>query len=302
MAAGFANVAIIGLGLIGGSIAAALQKQGVVVSAYDANADSLQQGITKGIINVAAPSISALAVGADLIIVAVPVLAVADVMAELVPYFDNPKVVITDVGSVKCSIVEVVQQIVSQQIVEPQPSTFPVNFVPGHPIAGSEKHGVSASNPNLFDKHKVILTPLESTNEVAVERLISFWQNLGADVTRMDVHHHDEILAQTSHLPHLLAYALIDTLSLQGDSLEIFDFAAGGLRDFSRIAASDPTMWRDIFKSNRKPLVEILERYMSDLSNLKSMIEEDNLEDLFELLERAKAARDHFTKVLESRQ
>ena len=175
---------------------------------------------------------------------------------------------------------------------------LPDNFVPGHPIAGSEKHGVAASDPQLFRNHKVILTPVDNTDCLAVDKVSRLWQQMGANVSKLSILHHDQILAQTSHLPHLLAYGLIDTLSQQGDSLEIFDYAAGGLRDFSRIAASDPTMWRDIFHSNKQPLLAVLDRYLDKLAELKLLIEADKTDDLFTLLERAKFARDHFGQLL----
>jgi 3-phosphoshikimate 1-carboxyvinyltransferase len=169
--------------------------------------------------------------------------------------------------------------------------SVPGNFVPGHPIAGSEKHGGTAANPDLFRPHRVLLTPLDDTNENAIELVSELWTSLGAEVSRLTVAHHDSILAQTSHLPHLLAYALIDTLSAQGDSLEIFDYAAGGLRDFSRIAASDPTMWRDIFMSNREPLLAILDQYSHELAELRQVIDSGDSTELFERLRRSKTAR-----------
>jgi 3-phosphoshikimate 1-carboxyvinyltransferase len=162
-------------------------------------------------------------------------------------------------------------------------------------------NGIAAADADLFRQHQVILTPLENTFEDSTSRVVQMWQSFGADVSSMQVDHHDIVLAQTSHLPHLLAYALIDTLSSQGDSLEIFDYAAGGLRDFSRIASSDPTMWRDILTSNSGPLLTILDRYMAELAEVREIIEQDRTGDLFDLLQRAKQARDHFSSILEKR-
>ena len=288
----FSRVTIIGLGLIGGSIAAALRQQGCQVTAFDADISTVESGLSQGIIDRKASSIEAAILAAELIVVAVPVLAMTAVFQSLVNCFDRPDVIVTDVGSVKSEVLAALTRVVGK---------VPANFVPGHPIAGSEKHGVTASDAQLFEKHKVILTPLEHTLQRATEKVASMWESFGAEVSQMKVNHHDLVLAQTSHLPHLLAFALIDTLSSQGDSLEIFDYAAGGLRDFSRIAASDPTMWRDIFKANSEPLLEILDRYMSELSQLRTLIEQDKMDELFTLLKRAKLARDHFSRILAKR-
>ena len=288
----FNRAAIIGLGLMGGSIAAGLKRQGIHISAYDAQMSHVESGLALGIIDQAAQDVTSAVKEADLIVIAVPVLAMVEVFKSIKSCFNQSGIVITDVGSVKTEVLVALESVADIP---------PRNFVPGHPIAGSEKHGVTASNPDLFEKHKVILTPTDDTDPVAIRQIEALWQSLGADVTQMSVSHHDLVLAQTSHLPHLLAFALIDTLSLQGDSLEIFDFAAGGLRDFSRIAASDPTMWRDIFKSNSKPLLEILDRYMGELAELRGLIEADKMTEVFTLLERAKTARDHFSQLLNER-
>lgn len=300
------KVAIIGLGLIGGSIALGLRSLGCEVHGYDADNKSLEAGLANGVIDEAADSISSLVASlnkgnalanselenSDLLIVAVPVLAMESVFKDISILFNAPNVVITDVGSVKAEGVKALESLVGD---------VPTNFILGHPIAGSEKHGVSASNAALFQHHQVILTPVKNTSIDCITYVKNMWQALGARVTEMGVSHHDHILAQTSHLPHLLAYALIDTLSQQGDSLEVFDYAAGGLRDFSRIAASDPTMWRDIFESNQGPLLDILDRYLDELTKLRGLIESGQSEEVFVLLERAKKARDHFSVLLEKR-
>ena len=286
----FSRVAIIGLGLIGGSIAKALRAGGVYISAYDPDPKTLSEGLKLGVIDRQAASILDVVTDAELVILAMPVAGMQAVFNALK---DLPEtVVITDVGRVK------------QPIIDAAIAAFgsvPGQYVPAHPIAGSEKHGVGNANPDLFKQHKVILTPLPETDETAVEKVKLIWQGLGAEVTLMSVAHHDAVLAQTSHLPHLLAYALIDTLSLQGNSLDIFDYAAGGLRDFSRIAASDPTMWRDIFQTNRAPLLEILDQYLTNLDEMRTLIQEDRMDELFTVLERSKAARDHFSEVLKNR-
>lgn len=285
------RVAIIGLGLIGGSVARGLRDQGVEVVAFDQDPGSLEQGVALGVIDEAAPSIAKAVEKADLVLVAVPVLAMIGVLEEIKAA--GTAAVLTDVGSVKQPVLDAFAAVYG---------SIPDHFVPGHPIAGSEKHGVSAANPDLFRQHRVLLTPSDTTAEPAVTLVKDLWTSLGAKVSLMSVTHHDSVLAQTSHLPHLLAYALIDTLSSQGDSLEIFDYAAGGLRDFSRIAASDPTMWRDIFMSNRVPLLAILDQYSHELGELREVIASGDEAELFARLSRSKTARDHFSQILAQRQ
>ena len=178
---------------------------------------------------------------------------------------------------------------------------MPGNFVPGHPIAGSEKHGVTAANPDLFEQHRVLLTPLAETEPAAVQTVRLLWQALGAEVTEMSPQHHDAVLAQTSHLPHLAAYALVDVLCQGGDSLEVFQYAAGGFRDFSRIAASDPTMWRDVFLTNQEPVLATLDQYIAELGALRDLVAAGDGDQLKAIFERAKAARDHFADLDEAR-
>jgi prephenate dehydrogenase len=282
----FGQVSVIGLGLIGGSIAAGIKQQGLAssVCAWDANAASLALGHDLGIIDTIAEDIHHATAQADLIILAVPVQSMEQVLGAI----ELKDQIITDVGSVKGIAVEAARRVFGE---------LPENFIPGHPIAGSEKHGVVAADPNLFRQHKVILTPEEASNKNAIARVEKLWEALGADVVTMSVSHHDDVLAQTSHLPHLLAYALVDTLSAGGDSLEVFQYAAGGFRDFSRIAASDPTMWSDVFQANKEPLVQALDQYLLKLETLKQLIESGDTDQIKDLLSRAKVARDHFSNI-----
>lgn len=282
----FRQVSVIGLGLIGGSIAAGIKQQGLAssVCAWDENAANLALGHDLGIIDSIAADIHEATAQADLIILAVPVQSMEQVLRDI----DLKDQVITDVGSVKGIAVEAARRVFGK---------LPENFIPGHPIAGSEKQGVVAADPNLFRQHKVILTPEEASNPAAIASVEKLWRGLGADVVRMSVSHHDDVLAQTSHLPHLLAYALVDTLSAGGDSLEVFEYAAGGFRDFSRIAASDPTMWSDIFQANKEPLVQVLDQYLLKLETLKQLIESGEADQIKDLLSRAKVARDHFSNI-----
>jgi prephenate dehydrogenase len=287
----FKHVAIIGLGLIGGSIASALRQQGSHLIAFDVVAQNLADGLRQGVIDEAADSVESACENAALIVLAVPVLQMPALFQRLKKLDGIQGKVITDVGSVKGRMLE------SLLLDGP----LLTNFVPGHPIAGSEKHGVMNSDPNLFAQHKVILTPHAETDTAATISVAEMWRSIGAEVSEMSPTKHDLILAQTSHLPHLLAYALIDSLSDRGDSLEIFDYAAGGLRDFSRIAASDPTMWRDIFSSNKEALLDVLDRYVAELAELRNMIETDDQKSVHGILDRAKSARDHFSQVLKDR-
>jgi 3-phosphoshikimate 1-carboxyvinyltransferase len=261
------------------------------VTAFDRSSDELSKGLSLGLIDEAAESLEQAVSGADLVIIAVPVLAIGQ-MLPLIVEFVSPAAIITDVGSVKAPVIAAARQYLPHSL---------SRVVPGHPIAGSEQHGVASANGDLFLHHKVILTPVAETDGDAIEKLTVFWQTMGAEVVQMSPEHHDEVLAQTSHLPHLLAYALIDTLSQQGDSLEVFDYAAGGLRDFSRIAASDPVMWRDIYQANSGPVLTILDRYMQELLELRSMIALGRVDELAQVFGRAKLARDHFSKVLNER-
>jgi 3-phosphoshikimate 1-carboxyvinyltransferase len=282
----FRQVSVIGLGLIGGSIAAGIKQQGLAssVCSWDANAASLALGHDLGVIDTIAKDIREATSQADLIILAVPVQSVEQVLRDI----ELKDQVITDVGSVKSITVDAARRVFGE---------LPKNFIPGHPIAGSEKQGVVAADPNLFRQHKVILTPEEASDPAAIARVEKLWLGLGAEVVRMSVPHHDDVLAQTSHLPHLLAYALVDVLSAGGDSLEVFEYAAGGFRDFSRIAASDPTMWSDVFQANKEPLLQVLDQFLLKLEILKQLIESENADEIKNLLVRAKKARDHFSNI-----
>jgi len=193
--------------------------------------------------------------------------------------------VITDGGSSKRSVVDDAMAVFGE---------IPAVLVPGHPIAGRERGGVEASSACLFAQRRIILTPVAETSSAALEKVRWMWQQTGAEVTEMTVSHHDEVLAATSHLPHMLAYQLVDTLAQLDDRRDIFRFAAGGFRDFTRIASSDPVMWRDICLANRTALLEILDRYQADLGRLRDTVEQGDAEALMATFSRAKTARDAF--------
>ena len=275
----FDTVAIVGVGMIGGSVAAALRERGLAgrIHGFDADRAHLDAALATGLID-AAPSGS---VAGDLILIAVPVLSVGSVLADLAPAFAEGAIV-TDVLSVKRPVLDAARASLG---------TMPESLVPGHPIAGSERRGPAAADPQLFVDHRVILTPTADTDDAACGSVERLWAALGAEVVRMDAERHDRVLACTSHLPHLLAYALVDTLSNLDDSEEIFRFAAGGFRDFTRIAGSDPVIWRDIFASNRAALLEVLDRFSADLAGLRGMIERDEAADVYDVLQRARVTR-----------
>jgi prephenate dehydrogenase len=278
------RVAVIGLGLIGGSFASGLKQRKLAkhVSAFDLDAQGLEFGLREGIIDSAAGSVADACANAELVMLAVPVLSVQTILPDV-----PTGALITDVGSVKVPIIAASEAVYGEML---------ETLVPGHPIAGSEQHGIAAADPNLFEKHRVILTPVAVTDPVATDRVRQLWQDLGSTVIEMSVEHHDSVLAQTSHLPHLLAYALVDSLSLQGDSMEVFQYAAGGFRDFSRIAASDPVMWRDIFKANGPSVLAVLDRFLDELDDLRRMIADGDVEALQQVFQRAKEARDCYSE------
>jgi prephenate dehydrogenase len=170
----------------------------------------------------------------------------------------------------------------------------PGNFVPAHPIAGAEKSGVSAAKADLFTHKRLILTPTHETSTTAVNKLRQFWEKMGSTVSIMDVDHHDEVLAATSHLPHILAYALVDLLGHKDEKEEIFKYAAGGFRDFTRIASSDPVMWMDICMANRNKLIPLIKQYQNGLEQIMTMLENKQSQQLFDTFTQAKNARQRF--------
>ena len=279
------RIGIIGLGLIGGSLAAAVKsrRNSIKISAYDTDQTALRRGLGDNLIDVACDSVQEVADNSDLIVLAVPVNSAKANLIQLADF----KGIITDVGSVKAPLLASAREVFGDL----------AQVVPGHPIAGSEKHGVEAADANLFTDHKIILTPTSDTRPEVVERVAQLWTSLGAMVLMMDVQDHDRILAQTSHLPRLLAYALVDLLAVENEDLAVFQYAAGGFRDFSRIAASDVSMWRDIFISNKKELLAAVRTYRARLEGLEKLIEDDQFDQLEQVLSRAKAARDYFTSI-----
>jgi prephenate dehydrogenase len=278
------KLAVIGVGLIGGSLALALKKASAVeqVSGYSRNTTTRQEAKDLGIIDIAAESIQQAVTDADMIFVAVPMGAMQHVLTEIAEYAPVDAV-ITDGGSAKMEVVKAAEQGLTDSI---------NRFVPGHPIAGTERSGPSAAFAELYQDHRVVLTPTEQTDKQALEKVRAMWQVAGADVFDMDVEHHDTVLAATSHIPHVLAFNLVGMLSERDDCDEVLRYAAGGFRDFSRIASSDPVMWRDICLTNKQAVLNLLKQYQQDLAKIEMAIENQDGDYLIDVFSRAKKARD----------
>ncbi|WP_127477081.1 prephenate dehydrogenase/arogenate dehydrogenase family protein [Sulfurivermis fontis] len=280
------RLCIIGVGLIGGSLARALKAAGAVgeVVGYGRDAAQLQLALELGVIDRAETDLAAALSGSDVVVLAIPVGAMESMLCAMAQHL-GADTIVTDVGSTKGSVVAAAERAFG---------AVPPRFVPGHPIAGTERSGVAASFAELYHKRRVILTPLPQTDPAAVAVVRALWQAAGAEVVEMTVRHHDEVLAATSHLPHVLAYTLVDTLARMEEHTEIFRFAAGGFRDFTRIASSDPRMWHDICLANREAILKVLDRYAADLAAVRGAIERGDGAALLHTFGRAKKARDEF--------
>lgn len=280
------RLCILGVGLIGGSLARAARRADACTHIVGSGRDEVQlrRAVELGVIDSYETDAARAVADADVIVLAVPLGAMEAVLRIIAPHCKK-SAIITDVGSAKCSVVHAARAVYGE---------VPARFVPGHPIAGTEKSGVEASFAELFQDRRVILTPLAHTDRAAVEVVRGLWQGAGADVVEMDVDHHDAVLAATSHLPHVLAYALVDALARMEEKTEIFRYAAGGFRDFTRIASSDPVMWRDICVANRAAIAAVLERYVQELKDLTEAVRAGNGDALLEIFMRAKNARDRY--------
>ena len=278
------TLAIIGVGLIGSSLSLALKQTGDVgrVIGYGRNRKNLERGVEIGVLDGFGESIEATVADADMVVVAVPLGAMQEVFAQL-PGATEADAVITDVGSAKASVVAAARAALGDRL---------NRFVPAHPIAGTEKSGVEAGFASLYQNRRVIITPLDETDQDAVTAVDAMWRNCGASIEYLEVDHHDRVLAATSHLPHMLAYALVHHLSNLNDNEEIFRYAAGGFRDFTRIASSDPVMWRDVCLSNGDALVGLIEQYQHELEQIAAAISAEDAEELLRLFSRAKTERD----------
>jgi len=282
------RLCIIGVGLIGGSLARALREARAVgeIVGYGRSLGNLQQAVELGVVDRAAVSAADAARGADMIVLAVPVGAMTEILGEIAAAVDDGGV-ITDVGSVKGGVIEVARQALGARF---------ARFVPGHPIAGTEQSGVAASLADLFAGRRVILTPEAETDPGALASVRAMWSVAGAEVVAMSAAEHDRILAVGSHLPHLLAFALMDLVVRRDDHRAVFQCVGNGFRDLTRIAASDPVMWRDICFANREAVLEVLRQYRDNLAELELAIARGDGEWLIETFTRAKHARDALNK------
>jgi prephenate dehydrogenase len=275
----FERVAIVGVGLIGGSFALALKAAGLCghVAGIGRGAANLQVAKARGIIDAVAQD----AADADLVLLATPVAQVPAVLGALAPRL-KPGAIVTDAGSTKRDVVAAARAALGAKIAQ---------FVPAHPIAGAEASGAAAASADLFKGRRVVLAPLAENPESSVQAVEEAWRACGARVSRMSAEEHDAVFAAVSHLPHLLAYALVHEFAGRANSAQLFSFAAGGFRDFTRIASSHPEMWRDICVANREPLLAELDRYAEKLRALRPLIERGDGAALERLFAEARAAR-----------
>lgn len=285
------RLCLIGVGLIGGSLSLALKQRGLIGTTvgFDIDSSNLRQALEHGVIDLAADSMGSAVAGADWVVIATPVGALPRVFADLQPHWRDDWTV-CDTGSTKLDVVQAATQVFG---------CVPANFVPGHPIAGAELSGAGAARADLFERKRVILTPVEQTDRAALRRVEQCWLSIGALVSEMAPSHHDEVLAATSHLPHVLAFVLTEMLGRKDEQQEIFQYAAGGFRDFTRIASSDPRMWLDICLANRQQLLPLLEEYREALRMTGQLIESENAGELLTLFSDARNARQRFLDQLE---
>jgi len=277
------GLAIIGVGLIGGSVAMALKRSQLVdkVIGVGRSRENLELALHLGVIDEIVEDPVTATEQADVIILATPVNTIAGLFKTILPALDQSKVV-TDVGSVKTGICNSAVELLGSQV---------SRFVPGHPVAGKEKSGVSAATADLFENHNVVLTPLIDTDADALDLICKMWIATGANVITMEANLHDRILSVTSHLPHVLAYAMVDFFTNSDDLAHCYDMAAGGFHDFTRTVSSDPEMWRDICLMNRSQILQHINRFKQRLDGIGRMIDESDSEALDKLFGAAKAAR-----------
>ncbi|RJF93752.1 prephenate/arogenate dehydrogenase family protein [Sphingomonas cavernae] len=279
----FQRISIIGLGLIGSSVARAVRAHmpTVRLTGHDGDADVRERARKLDLCDDVTDTAGAAVTDAELVILCVPVGAMGEVAAEIAEDLP-PGAIVSDVGSCKASVAAALGAALPNAIV-----------IPAHPVAGTERSGPEAGFATLFHKRFCIVTPPQGADETAVIRVEEFWRALGADVERMDAEHHDLVLAITSHLPHLIAYTIVGTASdlEQVTQSEVIKYSAGGFRDFTRIAASDPTMWRDVFLSNKDAVLEMLQRFSEDLTALQRAIRWGDGDALFDLFTRTRTIR-----------
>lgn len=282
------KIVIFGVGLIGGSVALALKKTGhaPTIVGVGRSVESLNQALELGVIDALETNVQAACSDADLILIAAPVAQTSAILQSIKPHL-NKDTVITDAGSTKSDVLSAAQAILGEQFSQ---------FIGGHPIAGAEKSGVSAAKSDLFVGKNVVLTPTPATNIHAARRATQLWQACGAKVSEMSAENHDGIFAAVSHLPHLLAFALVDDIASRTNAEQLFSFAASGFRDFTRIAGSHPEMWRDISLANKTALLSEISAFESELTQLKQLLANEDAAGIQALFERASVARNNWAE------
>lgn len=289
----FKKICIIGVGLIGGSIARSCKQNKLAeqIIGVGRQPENLQKAVKLGVIDGYESSVTEGVKGADLVVICSPVGSFETIFKELkTSWSDN--CVYTDVGSTKESVINALAAVFTD---------IPGNFVAAHPIAGSENNGVEASTVDLFVDKRVIITPDAATQTTAIKTCEIWWQAMGAIVSEMTVQHHDEVFAATSHLPHVLAYSLVELLKNKQDEREIFEYAAGGFKDFTRIASSDPDMWSDICLANGPQLIKVIKELEQLNRKISSLIENNDKQGLLDIFQSAQGARDYFLSLQKSK-
>lgn len=283
------KLTIFGVGLIGGSLALSLKKVGYceTIVGCSRSEDHLLRAIELGVIDEYTLDPIEAVQDADVVLLAVPIRAIPAILKTIVPHLGE-NTVVTDAGSAKGSVISAAK--------EAYGGVLPENFVAGHPIAGREKSSVEAAIDNLYIDHKVILTPTSETSSEAVTRIKEMWQVAGATVETLGVKQHDDVLAATSHLPHVLAFTFVNALSKSEYGDAVFDFTAGGFESFSRVASSDPVMWRDICLDNKASILSALDNFQQDLASLRNAIQNDAADEIESLFLHAKNTRDRVIK------
>lgn len=287
------KLVIFGVGLIGGSLALALKRTmpHLHITGVGRSGDSLQIARDLGIIDSIATITSSALADADIAVIAAPVAQTASILRAIAPHLDS-KTIVTDVGSTKSDVIRSVEQTLGSRL---------SRFVPGHPIAGAEKTGPNAARADLFQDKNLVLTPTPATDPEAILAVRRMWEAAGARVQEMTAEQHDHIFAAVSHLPHLLAFALVDEISSRPNASQLFDFAASGFRDFTRIAGSSPEMWRDISLANREALLDELQAYQQALTNMLALLKASDGPSLQTLFERASQARNDWATAQENK-
>ena len=284
----FNKLCIIGVGLIGGSIARAARKYNLCkeISAYGREQDSanLLRAQELKVVDSYSFDLAEALVDADCVVIATPVGAMPAIFKQLVPYWSD-KALYMDAGSTKGNVVSALQDVFG---------FIPTNFIPAHPIAGAENSGVEAALDDLFQGRRLILTPTEQADPGFLFVAQEFWQTIGSDVSLMSVEQHDAVLAATSHLPHVLAFSLVDLLGKKDETVDIFKYAAGGFKDFTRIASSDPTMWLDICMANKEQIIPLIQELCTELQGINQMLEQNKTQELYDTFTYARNARQRF--------